>query len=146
MAEVSECDDEPRAVSVLLIHGTDDPLVPFDGGQVGLGNQRDRGGAQSVAATRNYWLRANGLLQEQPVSYRFPHRGGVLDRTSASRQTWGDDAGPQVQVLTIDRGGHIEPSLKYDYPVLYRLVVGAQNHDLEAAEEAWSFFRNKRAP
>jgi polyhydroxybutyrate depolymerase len=146
MAEVSECEDEPRPVSVLLIHGTDDPLVPYDGGQVGLGNQRDRGGAQSVAATRNYWLRANGLQNEKPASFRFPHHGGLLDRTSASSQTWGNDDGPQVEVVTIDKGGHIEPSLKFDYPALYRLIVGAQNHDLEAAEEAWSFFQHKRAP
>ncbi len=146
MAQKSECDAKPRAVSVLLIHGTEDPLVPYDGGQVGLGNQRDRGGAQSVAATRDYWLNADGLQNEKSVSFQFPRRGGVLDKTSASKQTWGRDAGPQVEVLTIDKGGHIEPSLKYDYPALYRLIVGAQNHDVEAVEEAWTFFRNKRAP
>jgi len=146
MAQKSECDDQPRVVSVLLIHGTDDPLVPYEGGQVGLGNRRDRGGAQSVAATRDYWLRADGLLREEPVDFQFPRKGGLLDKTSARKQTWGKDAGPQVEVVTIDKGGHIEPSLKYDYPALYRLIVGAQNHDLEAVEEAWSFFRNKRAP
>jgi hypothetical protein len=26
------------------------------------------------------------------------------------------------------------------------LLIGAQNHDLEAAGQAWSLFRNKRAP
>jgi polyhydroxybutyrate depolymerase len=146
MAEVSECQDTPRAVSVLLIHGTGDPLVPYGGGQVGLGNRADRGGAQSVAATRDYWLRANGLQKAKPVAFRFPHQGRLLDKTSASKQTWGQDSGPQVEVVTIDKGGHIEPSKKYDYPVLYRLIVGAQNHDLEAVEEAWAFFHNKRAP
>jgi polyhydroxybutyrate depolymerase len=146
MAEKSECEDQPRMVSVLLIHGTEDPLVPYAGGQVGLGNQRDRGGTQSVAATRDYWLRADGLQNAKPVALQFPRKGGMLDKTSASKQTWGQDAGPQVEVVTIDQGGHIEPSMKYDYPALYRVVVGAQNHDLEAVEEAWSFFRNKRAP
>lgn len=29
--------------------------------------------------------------------------------------------------------------------VLYHAIVGRQNHDLESAEEACSFFRNKRA-
>lgn len=145
MAGVSECRDEPRPVSVLLIHGTDDPLVPYEGGQVGLGNRADRGGAQSVAATREFWLRANDLLNEKPVSFEFPHQRASRG-TSASRQTWGSDNGPQVAVVTIQEGGHIEPSLRYDYPLLYRLLAGAQNHDLEAAEEAWLFFRNKRAP
>jgi polyhydroxybutyrate depolymerase len=78
------------------------------------------------------------------VSYSFPHVG--RDRTRASRQTWGSDAGPQVQVITIENGGHVEPSLRYDYPALYHLIVGPQNRDLETAEEAWRFFRAKRAP
>lgn len=146
MATVSECTETPRQVSVLLIHGTADPLVLYEGGQVGLGNQRDRGGGESVAATRDFWLRANGLQDAKPIGFSFPRTGGARDDTSASKQTWGKDAGPQVEVLTIDKGGHVEPSRKYQIPLLYRLLVGAQNHDLEAAEEAWSFFRDKRAP
>jgi polyhydroxybutyrate depolymerase len=145
MAPQSECPDAPRLVSVLLIHGRKDPLVPYDGGEVGLGNRRDRGGAQSVAATRDYWLHANGLQQAKPSIYRFPH-ANPRDQTRASKETWGSDAGPQVEVLTIDNGGHVEPSLRYEYPALYYAVVGKQNHDLEAAEEAWLFFRNKHAP
>ncbi|HTQ37174.1 MAG TPA: PHB depolymerase family esterase, partial [Steroidobacteraceae bacterium] len=98
MAQQSECPDAPRAVSVLLIHGTADPLVPYGGGEVGLGSRPDRGGAQSVAATRDYWLQADGLQKAQPVHYRFPHQGD--DDTSASRETWGPDKGPQVEVIT----------------------------------------------
>ena len=143
MAEQSECPDLPRAVSVLLIHGTADPLVPYGGGQVGLGRQRDRGGAQSVTATIDYWLRADGLQKARPASFTFPHTG--KGDTRASRQTWGADAGPQVQLITVDKGGHVEPSRRYDYPLLYSAIVGPQNHDLEAAEEAWSFFSGKRA-
>ncbi len=36
-----------------------------------------------------------------------------------------------------------EPSLRYHYGLLYSHVVGAQNRDLESAEEAWKFFRGK---
>ena len=144
MAAQSSCKDAPRAVSVLLIHGTEDPLVPYGGGEVGLGSQRDRGQVWSVAATRDYWLAADGLKNAQPVRFAFPHTG--KDQTSASKETWGTDAGPQVEVLTIEHGGHVEPSLVYGYGALYSAIVGHQNHDLESAEEAWSFFRNKRTP
>ncbi len=144
MAARSVCHDAPRAVSVLLIHGTRDPLVPYEGGEVGLGSKRDRGRVWSVAATRKYWLAADGLRDARPVSHQFAHIG--RGRTRASSQTWGPDAGPQVQVITIQDGGHVEPSLAYDYSVLYYAIVGSQNHDLESAEQAWTFFRNKQTP
>jgi polyhydroxybutyrate depolymerase len=49
-------------------------------------------------------------------------------------------------MLTIDHGGHVEPSLRYHYGPIYSQLVGPQNRDLESAEEAWSFFRKKVAP
>lgn len=144
MAKQSQCRDARRPVSVLLIHGTDDPLVPYQGGEVGLGAKRDRGSVQSVEATRDYWLRIDGLQQARAVESVIKHVGG--ETGPARRITWGADAGPQVQVITVDKGGHVEPSAKFRYPALYYRIVGAQSRDFEAAEEAWAFFRNKRAP
>jgi len=144
MAAKSECTGAPRPVSVLLIHGTQDPLVPYTGGGVGLGERRDRGSVVSVAATRDFWLRADGLQSAKPVETFFPHDGD--DATRARKATYGPDAGPQVSVITIDGGGHVEPSKRFHYPALYGRIVGAQNRDFEAAEEAWSFFRTKKAP
>lgn len=140
MAAQSDCTRATRPVSVLIIHGTDDPLAPYNGGAVGERNG-DRGSVLSVAATRDFWVKANRLEGVQPVSFEFPHRGD--DATRAIRETWGDDAGPQVAVLTIQNGGHVEPSLRFHYGPLYSRIVGVQNRDLESAEEAWSFFRNK---
>jgi polyhydroxybutyrate depolymerase len=144
MAAKSECAGAPRPVSVLLIHGTADPLVPYTGGGVGLGARRDRGSVESVAATRDFWLRADGLQGAKPVEAAFPHDGD--DATSARKATYGPDAGPQVAVITIDKGGHVEPSKRFHYPALYTRIVGVQNRDFEAAEEAWSFFKTKKAP
>ena len=114
MAAQSDCARATHPVSVLIIHGTDDPLAPYQGGTVGKRNT-DRGSVLSVEATR------------------------------AIRETWGDGAGPQVVVLTIRNGGHVEPSLRFHYGPLYSRIVGVQNRDLESVEEAWSFFRNKTA-
>lgn len=144
MAAMSACGDATHPVSVLLMHGTADPLVPYGGGGVGLGSRRDRGSVQSVAATRDYWLRADGLQNAQPRDFTFPHAGS--DETRASKQTWGADSGPQVEVVTIDKGGHVEPSPRYRYPALYYALVGTQSRDLEAVEEAWAFFRDKHRP
>jgi polyhydroxybutyrate depolymerase len=144
LAAQSDCKAAPgRRVSVLLIHGTEDPLVPYEGGGVGFGERRDRGQVLSVAATRDFWLRADGLDRAQPIEYSFPHRGD--DATRARKVTYGTDPGPQVVVITIEHGGHVEPSRRFRYGALYNRIVGAQNRDLESAEEAWAFFRTKKA-
>ena len=127
-------------MSVLVIHGTDDPLVPYGGGEVGLG-ARSSGAVIGVAATRDYWLKIDGVSSLAPHSLSFEHQGA--DATRASKVTYGNEPGPQVEILTIEHGGHVEPSRRYHYGVLYNRIVGAQNRDLESAEEAWSFFRNK---
>jgi len=141
MAARSECTATPQPVSVLLIHGTDDPLVPYGGGEVGLGDNPNRGSVSSVDATRDFWLRVDGLQNAKPVAYSFPHAGD--DATRARKLTYGADAGPQVVVLTIEQGGHVEPSKRFHYGTVYSRIVGAQNRDLEAAEEAWDFFKKK---
>ncbi len=142
MAAKSGCTGAPRPVSVLLIHGTQDPLVPYAGGGVGFGERRDRGSVMSVAATRDFWLHADGLEGAQPVEAFFPHDGD--DATRARKATYGAaDAGPEVVVITIDNGGHVEPSKRFHNPALYTRIVGVQNRDFEAAEEAWSFFKAK---
>jgi polyhydroxybutyrate depolymerase len=142
MAQKSDCNGAPHATSVLLIHGTDDPLVPYKGGEVGFGDYTGRGAVWSVDATRDFWLRVDGLQDARPATYAYPHTGD--DATRAGKSTWGADRGPQVEVLTIDKGGHVEPSTRFHYGALYSRIVGAQNRDLEAAEEAWLFFRNKK--
>jgi polyhydroxybutyrate depolymerase len=144
MAAQSDCTGPARPMSVLLIHGTDDPLVPYTGGGVGFGERRDRGSVVSVAATRDFWLRADGLESAKPVEASFPHEGD--DATRARKATYGSDAGPQVVVITIEHGGHVEPSLRFHYPALYGRIVGVQNRDFESAEAAWSFFASKKAP
>jgi polyhydroxybutyrate depolymerase len=140
MAAHSDCAPASGPVSVLVIHGTDDPLVPYGGGGVGLGDRKS-GAVIGVAATRDYWLKIDGVSSVAAQSFSFEHHG--TDATRASKVTYGREAGPQVEIVTIEHGGHVEPSRRYHYGAVYSRIVGAQNRDLESAEEAWSFFRNK---
>jgi polyhydroxybutyrate depolymerase len=140
MAAHSNCRSAMRPVSVLIIHGTEDPLVPYGGGSVGLGKMNS-GTVIGVAASRDLWLSADGLGGAAPVETVMPHLGS--DSLRASRQTWGVDTGPQVEVVTIEHGGHVEPSKRFHYGPAYTLIVGPQSRDLESVEEAWAFFRNK---
>ena len=132
----------PRPIPALLIEGTADPLVPFDGGQVHF-FKKLRGGVVSAQRTVDFWREANGLERAQPVETRFPHLDKD-DPTRAETYLWGTGA-RQVAFIRIEGGGHAEPTRSHPYGALYRAFTGKQNHDFESAEEAWSFFKSKRA-
>ena len=144
MAAHSQCGRPAQPVSVLLIAGTDDPLVPYAGGEVGFGKSKGRGLVMGAAATRDYWLQVDGIRDAKPASYGFPHLGG--DATRATKQTYGSEAGPQVEFVSVQHGGHVEPSKRFHYGPLYSRLVGIQNRDFESAEEAWRFFSEKSLP
>lgn len=131
-----------RPLSVLLLEGTEDPLMPYAGGQVHFYEKR-RGAVLGTEATLAYWRGVDGL-SDVATTQELPH----LDRrdpTRVDRQTWGASGGPQVRLLRVQGGGHCEPSLTHRYGWLYTKVCGKQNHDVESAEEAWAFFKDKRS-
>lgn len=132
----------PRPMSVLLMAGTADPLMPYEGGQVHYRNKL-RGAVLGVEATLAFWKTADHLTGA-PSLENIPHRGTRGDSTRAVRHTWGAPAGPQIMLLKVEGGGHCEPSLEHRYGLLYTAVCGKQNSDLESAEEAWRFFKEKR--
>lgn len=139
----SVCAAPQHPVSVLVIHGTADPIVPYSGGAIRILG-RTRGWVGSVDETLAFWRHADGL-DEAATTTALPHNGS--DATRVVRTRYGSDpAGLQVELLRVEGGGHVEPSTQDSYGALYSRLVGPQNHDLESAEEAWRFFAPKRLP
>jgi len=130
------CSTGPAApVPIVLVHGTADPQMPFDGGCVAnLGGACNRGRVVSAEETRNRWLTANGLAGATPSTQ-------VVEIAA-------DDAGPAqrfdytgavpVQWWRLDGAGHSPPSRTV--LVAPSTVSGIQNRDIEFAEVAWAFF------
>ncbi|MYN47574.1 hypothetical protein GTP23_21240 [Pseudoduganella sp. FT93W] len=121
-------------LSFLLVAGTSDPFIPYVGGKFWhtLGFI---GRTKSVEASANTWC-SLARLSDLPVT----HTDGAV-----VRQVWRSDFTTlQVKLIKIVGGGHAEPSKKKRYPGLFRLFPGIQNGDFELAEEAWSFFKDKR--
>ncbi len=143
MAAKSACAALARPVSVLLVVGTEDPLVPYGGGEVRLLLRR-RGSVLPVEEALAAWRRVD-RAEGPPVVEALPHLGGASDPTRAVRTVWGVPGSHQVAFVRVEGGGHLEPSVSQRYGWLVRQVLGRQNHDLEIAEEAWRFFRDKRA-
>lgn len=139
------CVPTPHPLSALIVAGTADPLVPYAGGEVHFMSRVSRGRVLGAQASAAYWRELARLPAEPWRRESLPHRDSA-DPTRAERTVWGaDPAKLQVELLRIEGGGHIEPSLSQRPRRLYTSIVGEQNGDLEMAEEAFAFFKGKRA-
>lgn len=143
IAEQTNIPAPSHPLSVMIIAGTADPLVPYKGGDVHF-YRNSRGAVIGVEDAIALWRKMDALDGAPPQTVNLSHRL-VDDPTRATREVWGHDAhGLQVELLRIYQGGHVEPSMTQRYRPIYTRIVGHQNGDCEAAEEAWSFFRDKR--
>lgn len=129
----SECRDAPEEpLSLLIMNGTADAIMPWAGGQVG-GN---RGLVLSAEATRDFWRERLGTAPEAQRT-EFPDLdpgdGGIVTKDVYA----GGREGSSVVFYTVNGGGHVPPSIAYP-------AGGAQNHDVEAVHEMWSFLATQR--
>ena len=126
---------EPAAGRPLaLIDGTEDPLVPFAGGEVKvLGSRRGRviGAEATFAAFRGH-AGCDGVDAEPPLD-RVADDGTalVVHRATGCRD------GARVVLYEVDGGGHAWPGgLRY----AREWLIGRVSRELDATDETWRFF------
>ena len=119
-------------VSVLVMNGTDDPLVPYQGGTVA----RTRGETISVADIVRLWVTHNRCT-DRPETVLLPDRDPA-DGTRVRRTVYGSCAGKtEVVLYTIEGGGHTWPGGPQYLPAA---VVGRVSRDIDATRVIWDFF------
>ncbi len=134
MAEALAAQCRPtRPVPLLLIHGTEDPLVPWDGGQVTIGAG---GRILSAPTTIQKWLTLNGcalgpVVTEEAIDTAT---GTRVRREAYSRCK----EGAEVILLAIEGGGHTWPGGPQYLPTRF---IGKTNHTLDASAVIWEFFQ-----
>ncbi len=121
-----------RPVSVLEAHGTADPLVPFNGGNV-----RGRGGVShsiSVNSMVDKWRSADGC-QRDPSAQVLPNVGDgtVVHRFDSTACA----AATEVVFYQIDNGGHAWPGGKQYLP---KAIIGPTTRALDGSEAIAEFF------
>lgn len=124
----------PETMPVVLIEGTDDPLVPWDGGGVGFG-RRTRGSVLSAADTVSFWVEHDGCSQG-PTATRLPD-AEPADGTLVAREEYsGGREGSGVTLFRVEGGGHTWPGgLQY----LRERAIGRTSRDFDAGEAVWEF-------
>ncbi len=139
MPAINEASAPPLAVNVLFMNGTSDPLVPWNGGDVhkpGAG----RGTVLSAKDSALWWVNHN-QCDPSPTVTNHPNRELFDGSTVRSHLYDGGTDGTRVALYQVMGGGHAEPSRAQRYSWVVELVLGRQNHDIEAATVIWDFFQ-----
>ncbi|MFN7021931.1 MAG: alpha/beta hydrolase family esterase, partial [Phycisphaerales bacterium] len=125
-----------RPLPVLIMNGTADPMMPWDGGSVRVLG-REYGQVLSTAETVRYWTNAAGLTR-QPETRNLEDRS-TADRPTVEVEVYRDSQGStEVVLYRVVGGGHNLPGGRTpDRPWL----LGPRNMDVNAMEEVWAFFR-----
>lgn len=133
----SQCEDHPdNPVPVMIINGTADPMMPFNGGEVSKG---DRGMVLSTKATVAYWAKQNGVAGT-PAAIDTLQNISREDESYVIRFRYGSaKAGAPVVLYKVAGGGHLMPSVKHIVPHWIERLLGNQNNDVEGARIAWQF-------
>jgi polyhydroxybutyrate depolymerase len=134
MAVSLEC-QPGNPVSILVINGTEDPLIPFDGGEI----TALRRGLGSVKATREvleFWARSNQCGQEAE-SIQIPE----LDPHDGTRVIQHEYSpclnGSLVELYEIVAGGHTWPGANQYLP---EFLIGRLSQEMQASEVIIEFF------
>jgi polyhydroxybutyrate depolymerase len=125
-----------RPIPVMIIQGTDDPIVPCGGGKL-FGKH---GEILSAVDTASYWSSRDGCsgpVGVQMLPDRDPGDGTVVFRVSYSCT----GPGMEVVMLTIQGGGHTWPGTQI---VLPENKSGKTCRDINATEVIWDFFSRHR--
>ena len=126
-------------ISVLMVHGTADPLIPYRGGA--MPGKTLGGSVLPVPETIGYWA-AHNRCSRQPINTQLPDRD-VQDGTRVRREAYVQCAGGvEVVLYTVEGGGHTLPGGRQYLP---ERLIGRTSRDIDGSETIWDFFEKHSA-
>lgn len=133
-----------RGVSIAIFNGTDDPMMPYDGGAIKLGrrSRRERGRVLSTPDTVAHFRRLYGcdrMVGPVLLPDVDPRDGTRVRKTVHS----GGKDGAEVVLYSIENGGHTWPGGKQ---YLRKRIIGKVCHDINASRLILEFFLAHRRP
>lgn len=128
-----------KALPFLLINGTGDPLVPFNGGKSMLADYTDD--IVSTQASLEPFIKAANCSQ-QITRLDLPDRDPKDGSRVISEKYTGCNV--PIELLRIEGGGHTIPGRRT--PSMRGAAVGAQNNDIDSARVLFDFFKRAASP
>ena len=124
-----------KPIPIMYIQGTDDPLVPFNGGAM----SRGKGYIYSFEAILKQWADM-ARCSTKPQTSNLPN--AVTDGTTVNkREYYNSTTGIKVIGYAINGGGHTWPGGSQYLP---KFLIGNVSHNLDACQVIWAFFKNYR--
>jgi polyhydroxybutyrate depolymerase len=138
---ISNACSPARPLSVMIIQGTADPLVPIGGGEVRGLYGGERGSALSLNDTVKRWVQMNECAPDPTVT-NLPIVSD--DGTRVLRETYGQcTQGAEVVIYIIDGGGHAWPGgIQY----LPESIIGKTSRNMDASQVIWAFLASNPRP
>jgi polyhydroxybutyrate depolymerase len=129
-----------RPIAVLVINGTDDPLVPYDGGDVRFLGVMRLGRILSTDETMALWARHNGCGPAAPP-LALPNRDPE-DGTRAVQIDYTGCRNARVRLVRLEGAGHGWPNGPQFLPAF---AIGRVSRDIDGGHAIWAFFQSAAA-
>lgn len=142
LPDPSECPFQAAPLPILIMNGTADPVIPYDGGCV-AGAACRRGRVRSTDDTVAFWVGVNDA-QVSAEETTLPDRVAADGSTVTVFTHRGGSTGKNVILYRIDSGGHAIPGPESATASLR--AASRKNRDIDAAEEIWRFFEQHARP
>ena len=141
----TECTGPVNPVSILIMNGTADPIMPWDGGCIKNRSGKcwnSKGTVMSTPETVEFW---RSFLQADaaPIIDEIPDNDKT-DNSTVTRETYAHGIeGTEVVLYKINGGGHTYPTIAWKTSDAGRsiLPLGNQNQDIEGIDCIWEFFK-----
>lgn len=130
-----KCKPVGRTSSVMIMNGTQDPLNPYDGGEVRLYGFIARGTVLSSRASAEYFAALNAI-GGSPEALSRP----VADGFRVDTVVWRNEGPSEVELVGIVGGGHVIPQPLVRYP----RILGATPKEPNGPDVIWNFFARQR--
>jgi polyhydroxybutyrate depolymerase len=124
-------------LSVCVISGTSDPLVPWEGGIVGT-KKNPRGVVISVPDSVMYWVN-NNKCDNTPETILLPDTSPTDGTRVYYHKYSNGENNTEVVLYEIKDGGHTWPDGSQYLP---KILVGKTCRDINANQVIWDFFNN----
>jgi polyhydroxybutyrate depolymerase len=129
------CEDTGKAVPVLIMNGTEDPINPYYGGRASLFGVGNRGQVLSSISSAQHFARKAGY-HDAPSETKHFQSNRPDDPTATEYYAWRDGEHPEVILYTIVGGGHTIPQEHFRPP----RILGATSKEIDGPAEIWAFF------
>jgi polyhydroxybutyrate depolymerase len=131
-----------KAIPVMFMLGTNDPLVPFNGGEIHVPFGKSRGTVVSATDAISFWVKHNSCKNTPKVT-EVPNTD-PSDGCRAMKYVYPDPAKHNdVVFYKIDGGGHTWPG---GWQYMPPMIVGKVCRDFNGSDAIWEFFKAHPMP